>query len=162
FCRQDERLGPNRRNLRSWGLPDERGAWKKWMDRLPLSVAWREKTMLCSPELEILEPRVVQSTFHLHQGDSLQHAIALASPGDTILLDAGATFRGPITLLPKANPDQQWITIQSNNFGLAPGVRVGPGDSASMAKIVASGYYNPAVRTVGPAAFYRLQGLEIL
>lgn len=114
------------------------------------------------PDLETFEPRVVPSTFYLHQGDSVQHAIALANPGDDIILDAGATFRGPITLLSKPNPDQRWITIESNNFNLAPGVRVAPSDSAAMAKIVAPGIFNAAVRTIGAAAFYRLQGLEIL
>src|SRR5436309_3836418 len=93
------------------------------------------KQQLCA---ELLESRLVPTTFSLHQGGNLQSAIDAAQPGDTIVLDAGATFTGPITLEAKKGPNRL-ITIQSNTVGTNsfPGsnVRVGPSNAASMAKI---------------------------
>src|SRR5947207_10565329 len=73
---------------------------------------------------EALETRLVPSTYNLHQGDNLQSTIHAALPGDAILLDAGATFLGAITLEAKANPSKQPITIATNLFPLSAGVRV--------------------------------------
>ena len=94
------------------------------------------KRRLC---VELLEVRLVPSTYYLHQGDSLQNAIDAAHPGDTILLDAGATFTGPITLVAKPNPNNQWLAIETNNFPLAYGTRVSPSNASSMAEIVSPG-----------------------
>src|SRR5262249_33512907 len=119
------------------------------------------KQQLCA---EPLESRLVPTTFSLHQGGNLQNAIDAAQPGDTILLDAGATFTGPITLDAKKGPNK-WITIQSNTAGgnNFPGsnVRVGPGNASSMAKILAPSFY-PAIQTQPGASNYYLRGLEIL
>src|SRR5947209_16997255 len=87
---------------------------------------------------ERLESRLVPTTYNLHQGANLQQTIDAAQPGDSILLDAGATF-GPITLDAKSNPQKQWITIQTNLFPLSSGVRVGPGNASSMAQILSPG-----------------------
>lgn len=117
---------------------------------------------MCQLHLELLEDRIVLNTYHLHQGDNLQAALNSAAPGDTLYLDAGAVFTGPITLRPKTNPDHLWITIATDNFPVAPDMRVSPSDAPSMAAIVAPGCYKAAVQTAPGAAFYRLQGLNIL
>jgi len=49
-----------------------------------------------------------ESIVRLHAGDDLQSAIDEANPGDTLVLDAGAEFPGPITLPYKDGND--WIT----------------------------------------------------
>ncbi|HVG31770.1 MAG TPA: hypothetical protein VM911_01760, partial [Pyrinomonadaceae bacterium] len=48
------------------------------------------------------------------KGD-LQSAINAAQPGDTILLEAGASFIGPFTLTAKSSPntDSSYITIRT-------------------------------------------------
>jgi hypothetical protein len=139
------------------------------------------KQRLC---VEFLEYRLVPSTFYLHQGDSLQNAIDLAQPGDTILLDPGATFVGPITLVAKANPNNQWISMATNNFPVPYGTRVSPSDAPAMAEIVAPGLGNiaapspvgvspsvapptaefggTAIQTQPGANDYYLRGLDIL
>jgi hypothetical protein len=117
------------------------------------------KRRLC---VEFLESRLVLSTFYLQQGDSLQSAIDAAQPGDTILLDPGATFTGPIYLDAKANPDNQWISIETNNFPLASGTRVSPDDASAMAEIVSPGLGNAAIQTQPGANDYYLRGLNIV
>ena len=62
--------------------------------------------------MEQMESRMLLSVVNLHAGNDLQAAINNAQPGDTLILDAGATFTGPITLLNKAG--SQWITIESS------------------------------------------------
>src|SRR6266404_3050571 len=111
---------------------------------------------------EALETRLVPSTYNLHQGDNLQSTIHAASPGDVILLDAGATFLGAITLEAKANPSNQPITIATNLFPLSAGVRVGPSNAPSMAQILAPGLNQAAIQTQPGANYYTLRGLNIL
>src|SRR5438094_10549130 len=106
--------------------------------------------------VELLEDRLVPSTYNLHQGDNLQKTVHAAQPGDTILLDAGATF-GPIVLEAKSNPNNLMITIATNQFPLAAGVRVGPGNASAMAQIVSPGLNEPAVATVPGASSYALR-----
>ena len=76
------------------------------------------------------------ATHTLGQGANLQQALDAAQPGDTIVLEAGASFVGPFTL-----PNKQgdgWITIQSSALAqLAEGRRATPADSSLMPKILA-------------------------
>jgi hypothetical protein len=78
------------------------------------------------------------------------------------MLDAGARFAGPITLDARANPNNQWISIETNNFPLNFGTRVGPSNEPSMAEILSPGYGLPALRTEPGANYYYLRGLDIL
>jgi hypothetical protein len=117
------------------------------------------KRQLC---VELLESRLVLSTYYLHQGDSLQQAIDAAQPGDTLLLDAGATFMGPITLDAKANPNNLWISIETNSFPEPYGTRVSPSDAPSMASILSPGFGQTAIQTQPDANYYYLRGLNIL
>ncbi|HLJ98165.1 MAG TPA: hypothetical protein VKU02_33705, partial [Gemmataceae bacterium] len=112
--------------------------------------------------VEALESRFVLSTYLLHQGANLQRALDGVHPGDTILLDPGATFMGTITLYAKANPLKLPITIATNQFPLAPGVRVSPSNAPAMAEILAPGSNLPAIQTQPGASYYTFRGINIL
>lgn len=92
-------------------------------------------------------------------GEDLQRAIANAVPGDTIELEAGAVFKGPITLPFK--PGNDYVTIQSSRLAELPGPqsRVGPDHSPLMAKIVAV-RNEPAVKTQPNSHHFRFIGIE--
>lgn len=95
----------------------------------------------------------------VHAGDDLQAAIDAAAPGDTLELDAGATFTGPFTLPDKSGSD--WIVIRTATADrdlAMPGTRVGPAQAPLMAKLVAS---STVVKVAPGAHHYRLIGLEI-
>src|SRR6266446_634593 len=114
------------------------------------------------PRVEQLEERQLLSTIGVHAGDDLQAILhKVASPGDTLVLDAGATF-GPITL-PNLGGDQL-ITIESSALDSlpSPGQRVGPADAAYMPKIITKGPAAPALRTEPEAHNYRLAGIEFV
>jgi hypothetical protein len=109
-------------------------------------------------------PRRVEgagSTITVAAGGDLQRAIDRARPGDTISVEAGATFNGPFTL-PDKGPGEQFITIQSSAAPRLPaGTRVGPAQSALMPKLVSAGRGEPALRTAPGAHHWRLVGLEL-
>ncbi len=59
----------------------------------------------------------------VNSGDSLQAAIDVAKLGDTIILQAGATFEGPITLPNKSGgkgTDADYITIRTSDLDTIP------------------------------------------
>ncbi|HEX5429516.1 MAG TPA: dockerin type I domain-containing protein [Patescibacteria group bacterium] len=91
---------------------------------------------------------------------SLQSAINDAVPGDEIVITAGMTITGPITLKHKTGGG--WIIIRSSNMSALPaaGHRVGPSDAAAMPKIVAPGSNVSALVTEDNADNYRLVGIE--
>jgi hypothetical protein len=122
---------------------------------------------------------------HLMQviaGADLQAALNSAQCGDTIALQAGATFTGSFTLPARPCDDQHWITIRTNtpDTGLPPegtrvtpcyaGVTSLPGRPALscpttgnvLAKIVfPHGYASGPIDFAPGANHYRLLGLEI-
>lgn len=114
------------------------------------------------PHLEQIESRLVPSVVQVHAGDNLQAAINHAQPGDQLVLDAGATFAGPITL--PAKTGEQWITIQSSALDHlpAPGQRVAPADASFMPKITSPGLGYPALATAAGAHHFRFVGVEFL
>ncbi|HVG38142.1 MAG TPA: hypothetical protein VM870_02575, partial [Pyrinomonadaceae bacterium] len=94
-------------------------------------------------------------------GADLQKAINDAKPGDTLVLEAGATYPGPIKLPRKDGTG--WITVQSSALesGLPPaGTRVSPANAAAMPKITTAGQNEPALRTVAGAHHFRFVGIE--
>lgn len=108
------------------------------------------------------------------QYTSLQAAIDAAIPGDTILLRAGQTFVGNVTLRNKNTTSTQYITIRSDapDSSLpAAGVRLipegKPGANTKrslLARLLGKGATyksTPVVRTEAGAHHYRLQFLEI-
>src|SRR6266513_2970221 len=101
------------------------------------------------------------NTIVVNAGDNLQTAINSAVPGDTIVLQAGATFTGPFTLPNKAGSG--WIYIQSSAYASLPppGTRVSIADSVFMPKIVGTAAEGDAIHTNAQAHNYRFVGIEI-
>ncbi len=97
-----------------------------------------------------------------HTAADLTAALAAAVPGDTIVLDAGTVFSGNFTLPQKANPQGQWIYIETSSLLTLPppGTRVGPGSKPSMPTITTPNTTAPIALAPG-ANHYRLVGLEI-
>lgn len=117
-----------------------------------------------APELprvtvDVAMPSGTGRSIQLNASGDLQAAINDASPGDQIVLPAGATFTGNFTLPAKSGSG--WIIIRSGGTLPAPGTRVHPSDAGQMARIVAADPLNPAIRTALGAHNYRLVGLEI-
>jgi hypothetical protein len=111
---------------------------------------------------EYVDTRYVPATGHtikVPAGADLQAAVDKAQPGDTLVLQAGAVYTGPITLKPKQGDG--WITLESSDLKQLPqqGTRVAPTDAAHMPKVEAS--YESVIRTAPSAGHYRLVGLEV-
>ena len=97
------------------------------------------------------------ATLVVPAGGDLQAAINAAVPGDTIILEAGATYRGPF-VLPRKTGDA-FITIQSSRVSEITG-RVSPAHSGLLAKLRSS-IADPIIRTAPGAHHYKLMGLEV-
>ena len=98
-------------------------------------------------------------TIQVAAGQDLQAALDDARPGDTLALEAGATFVGPFTLPRKRGAG--WITVRSAALDRLPpaGTRVQPTHAEAMPKLeTASG---AVLATERGAHHYRLIGLEI-
>jgi len=122
------------------------------------------------------------SIINVKSGGDAQSAINSAQCGQTIQLQAGATFSGPLTLPAKSCDNQHWIVIRSSSPDSAlpaegqrvtpcyAGVASLPGRPAyncsnptnALAKVqMATGGDGPFQFADG-ASFYRLIGLEIM
>src|SRR5690349_20892184 len=79
------------------------------------------------------------ATINVPSGGDFQAALNSAQPGDTIVLQAGATYNtaGGFTL-PNKGSSTQVITIQSSALSSSPaaGYRVHPSDAVNMPKLV--------------------------
>jgi hypothetical protein len=104
----------------------------------------------------------IGNTINVPAGGNLQAAINNAQPGDTLVLQAGATYLTPPDgfLLPD-KPGSNWIVIRTSNLSGLPasGTRVTPTHSAAMAKIMTTAV-SPAVYTAPNAHHYRFIGIE--
>ena len=101
-------------------------------------------------------------TILVNAGGDLQAALNSAKPGDTILLQAGASFVGNFTLPAKSATSTSYITIRSTASDTAlpgPGVRMTPAYAAQLPK-VRSPNTMPAMVTAPGAHHYRLQFIE--
>jgi hypothetical protein len=110
------------------------------------------------------------AAIRVRAGGDLQAAINSARPGDTIILEAGATYVGPFTLPYKGEgtgTDADYITIESSAAGRLPeGERVAPAQASLMPRLLTRNYagsgHGPAVvSTKARAHHYKLVGLEI-
>jgi len=116
---------------------------------------------LCLGAVVLLPRAGSAATITVGAGGNLQAAIDAAKPGDTIVLQAGATFTGPFKL--RAKGGTSFITIQSTpNATLPPvGTRITPAAAPLLAKIKSS-TAGPALRTDAGATYWRVQLLEFL
>ncbi len=106
------------------------------------------------------------STIQLKAGDNLQAAIENARYGDVIVLEAGATYKGPIILPFKDSTpgSDQYITITTSNLHGIPAEndRVNPQIHAkAMPKIVGPDA-SVAIATADRAHHYKFVGIEFL
>lgn len=102
-------------------------------------------------------------TINVQSGGNLQAAIDSAKLGDTICVQAGATFVGPF-ILPKKTSGSGWVTIRTSTPDasfVSPGTRVSPSNSPLMPKLVSPGFNEAVIQTGTAANNYRLIGLEI-
>ncbi|HEX8145428.1 MAG TPA: hypothetical protein VF553_22860, partial [Pyrinomonadaceae bacterium] len=62
------------------------------------------------------------NTIRVPAGGDFQKALNAARPGDSIILEAGASYLGPFTLpaKPGSNTDADFISIQSSALSLLP------------------------------------------
>jgi len=98
------------------------------------------------------------ASIRVSAGDDLQTALNNAQPGDTLLLESGATFSGNFVLPVKSG--SQTITVTTDNAGLPPaGTRITPAASPLLAKIQSSNTMS-ALRTAAGAHHWRLVLIE--
>jgi hypothetical protein len=100
------------------------------------------------------------ATLTVSAGGNLQAAIDAAKPGDTILLQAGATFAGSFKLPAKGGTT--YITIRSSTPDSQlppPGTRITPASAPLLAKIKSTNA-GSAIRTGAGSNYWRLQFLE--
>jgi Right handed beta helix region len=100
------------------------------------------------------------ATLTVAAGGNLQSALDQAQLGDTIVLEAGATFTGPFTL-PNKTTGSGWIYVVSSKLASLPaaGKRVSPSDAVNMPKIVAKPNES-AIVTVTNSHHFRFVGIE--
>ncbi|MFP5262853.1 MAG: hypothetical protein ACLGJB_13190, partial [Blastocatellia bacterium] len=119
------------------------------------------------PELPraLLDTRFVPpagSTINVPAGGDFQAALNSARPGDTIVLQAGATYTTPSDgfVLPNKS-GAGWVVVRTSDLAALPaeGVRVGPSNSAAMPKLVTPAVW-PALKTAAAAHHYRFIGVE--
>lgn len=100
-------------------------------------------------------------TIRVAAGEDFQDALEEARFGDTIVLEAGATFKGPFSL-PNKQSGVGWITVRSSAADRQfppPGTRVQPGHATLMATLSAG---REAVVTAERGAHhYRFIGIEM-
>ena len=99
------------------------------------------------------------TTISVAAGGDLQAAIDRAVPGDTIELEAGATFVGRFTL-PKKDGDAVITIRTAGSPAVAEDQRVTPADAKGFAKLKAADN-QPALQTASGAHHWRLLLLEI-
>ena len=98
------------------------------------------------------------ATITVPAGGDLQSALTNAQPGDTIRLEAGATFVGNFTL-PNKNGTAV-ITIETTPAGLpGAGARIGPAQAARLAKLRSPNNL-PVLQTAPGAHHWHVQLLE--
>ncbi len=104
-------------------------------------------------------PSMGGNVVSVRAGANLQAAIDAAQPGDTLELEAGATFDGPVTLPNKTG--NGWIVIRTStpDAQLAtPGTRVSPALAPKMARVVAS---ESVIQVAKGAHHFRFIGIEV-
>jgi hypothetical protein len=99
-----------------------------------------------------------QATLVVRAGGDLQATVNAAFPGDTISIEAGASFVGPLVLPNKSGPGT--IKIVTSAIDSLPVGRVSPSHAHLMPKLLAPNA-EQAVRTMVSAHDYTFTGIEI-
>lgn len=124
---------------------------------LTIGAAFVYKNFGGAPELEING-----ATIYVKQGGDFQAAINRAKPGDTISLQAGATFKGAFKLPNK--PNSEFITIRTSAADdrlPSSDTRIDPKKYADvLPKIVSNVKGEPAISAADGAHHYRFVGIE--
>lgn len=102
------------------------------------------------------------ATITVRAGEDFQAALDRAKPGDTILLEAGATFRGGFKLPVKRGKDFITIRTSASDAQLPPpDTRIDPKKYAdALPKIVPTAGVEPAIGAYNGAHHYRFIGIE--
>jgi uncharacterized protein (TIGR03437 family) len=122
------------------------------------------KRLACAVVVSVFAALALQheanaATIVVPVGGDLNAAINAAQLGDTIVLQAGATYMGLFTLANKSGSG--YLTIESSRVSELPdGVRVTPAQSSLLAKMVSHGGGDAVVRTMTGAHHYRFRGIE--
>jgi len=102
------------------------------------------------------------ATLRVNAGGSLQTALNAAQPGDTILLQAGATFTGSFILPMKSGASYITVRSSASDAQLPPaGVRLTTAYASLLPKLKATADW-PAIRTASGAHHWRFQFVEIV
>lgn len=99
------------------------------------------------------------ATFNVQAGDNLQTFLNTAIPGDTIVIQAGAVFRGNF-VLPKKQGSLPIVLKSSMENMLPQGRRVTPADARYMPRIETA-MDKPAIATAAGTSHWVLSGLEV-
>jgi len=154
------------------------GGWQAWTSvSVPVTVAAGPQLMTLSFDTAGVNvaninvstsgntppPPASGGTWIVNAGGNLQAALNGAQPGDTIVLQAGATFTGNFVLPAKSASSTAYITITSSAAASSlPGAttRMTPAYAGALPKIQ-SPNSAPAIATQAFAHHYRLQYLEL-
>jgi hypothetical protein len=100
------------------------------------------------------------ATLTVAAGGDLRGALQKAQLGDTIVLEAGASWTGPFTL-PNKSGGNGWIYVVSSHLSSLPpaGTRISPANAADMPKILAPNSQSALV-TEANSHNFRFVGIE--
>jgi hypothetical protein len=101
------------------------------------------------------------STVTVHAGEDLQQILNAARPGDTILLERGATFTGNFVLPPRLGDDDRDIVLRTAGDADLPaeGERMAPPFAPQLAKLQ-SPNGSPALQAAPASRHWRIMLLE--
>ncbi len=103
-----------------------------------------------------------EKTIVVRKGGDLQEALDKAVPGDTVLLEAGATFAGSFKLPNKAGSDVITVRTSAPDEQLpAEGTRIDPLKyQAQLPKLISSVKGEPVISAVDGAHHFKFVGIE--
>ena len=154
------------------------------MLRFPLAFMLTGAVVLTQPPAQLAEqdpyrvatfclpyPMHTRPAIVVRDGTELQNALDDAQAGDTIELQAGATFRptaaeGSFVLRNRSIPEGQWVIVRSSSRAFDPGGqiplnrRVTPAEAKLMPQLRVARQV-PVIRAAPGAHGYRLVGLDI-
>ncbi len=122
----------------------------------------RDATQTTRPRRVSGEAATAPSTKKVKAGGNLQAAVDSARYGDTIVLEAGATYVGPLILPYKEAKGDDYITITTSNLSgiSAEGERVKPVIHARAMPKIVSPNMSVAIQTAQRAHHYKFVGVE--